>query len=234
MVRPAAGDFQVQIGARARGKRLKEIFEQLNRQVADANIPPGRLGERGRIEHQIRAPAQVDRRQRQAFVHGHDKVAGAVDSLLIAERLPHGLPEHDADIFDRVMLVDVQVAARFEFEVERAVPREELQHVVEKAHAGGDGVASAAIQAEPGADVRLGRRTAERRSTRLHARCVIPPYSLPPAVDLFASLLHLLPTTYYYGSKQNNPSANRSSGLARRARRRASRSSAGSARTLRS
>ena len=114
----------MQVGARARGKRLKEILEQLDRQVADADIPPRRLGEPRRIEHKVRAPAQVDRRQRQAFVHGHDKVAGAVDSLFVAERLPHGLPEHDADVFDRMMLVDVQVAARFEFEVEGAVPVE--------------------------------------------------------------------------------------------------------------
>ena len=46
------------------------------------------------------------------------------------------LAEHDADVFDRVMLIDVQVADRFDRQVDRRVPRQQRQHVIEEPDAG--------------------------------------------------------------------------------------------------
>ena len=53
------------------------------------------------------------------------------------------LAERDADVLDRVVRVDVQVALRLHVEVEHAVPRDLVQHVVEERHAGGELRASA-------------------------------------------------------------------------------------------
>ena len=65
-------------------------------------------------------------------------------------------PENDAHVLHRVMLIDVQVAARLEIQVEAAVPGEKLQHVIEKANAGRDLVSAAAVQIQAPADIGLG------------------------------------------------------------------------------
>ena len=52
-----------------------------------------------------------------------------------------------------MVLVNVQIAARLDLEVESAMAGKQLQHVVEKADAGGNLVASAPVQVQPDADV---------------------------------------------------------------------------------
>ena len=56
------------------------------------------------------APAEIDGGDGERFVHRHDEIAGAVDALLVAERAIDSLAERDADVFDGVVLVDVEVA----------------------------------------------------------------------------------------------------------------------------
>jgi hypothetical protein len=46
------------------------------------------------------------------------------------------LAERDADVLDGVVGVDVQVALRLDVEVEHAVARHLVEHVLEKRHAG--------------------------------------------------------------------------------------------------
>ena len=91
--------------------------------------------------------AEIDRDHGQGFVHGQDEIAGAVDAFAVAQRLGEQLAEHDADVFDGVVLIDVEIAFGVEFEIEAAVLGEQLQHVIEEADAGGDLVAAAAFDA---------------------------------------------------------------------------------------
>jgi hypothetical protein len=58
----------------------------------------------------------------------------------------HRFTEGDAGVFDGVVLVDVEVATRDEIEVESAVPRDLLEHVVEEANAGVDARLAAPIK----------------------------------------------------------------------------------------
>ena len=104
---------------------------------------------------QRRAAAEVDGDDGEGFVHGQDEVAGAVDAFAVAEGFGEELAEDDADVFDGVVLVDVEIAIGFELEVEAAVFGEELQHVVEEADAGGDLVAAAAFDVERAGDLRF-------------------------------------------------------------------------------
>src|SRR5208283_2117205 len=46
------------------------------------------------------------------------------------------------------MLVDVEVALGFDFEIEETMARETIQHVIEEGNAGGDLAASAAVELE--------------------------------------------------------------------------------------
>ena len=58
------------------------------------------------------------------------------------------LPQDDPHVFDRVVLIDVEISVGFEVEVEAAVLREKLEHVVEETNAGRDFVASPAVNAQ--------------------------------------------------------------------------------------
>ena len=52
--------------------------------------------------------AAVDQR----LFHRQREVAVAADARLVAQRLPQRLAQADAHVFDRVVLIDVQVALR--------------------------------------------------------------------------------------------------------------------------
>jgi len=104
---------------------------------------------RGRKVHDgVRTTAQIDGGHRQGFIHRHDEIAGAVDPLAISQRLQHRLAQHDTDVFDGVMLVNVEIAGRRQRQVEAAMPGEQLQHVIEEANAGPHVVAAASIHSE--------------------------------------------------------------------------------------
>jgi len=68
---------------------------------------------------------------------------------------PERLPERDADVFDRVMRVDMQIALGRDLEIEHAVARDLVEHVVEERHAGGQRRFSAAVKIEGNADLRF-------------------------------------------------------------------------------
>ena len=48
---------------------------------------------------------------RERLVHGQQERAVAADAALVAERLAQRLAEREADVLDRVVPVDVEVAA---------------------------------------------------------------------------------------------------------------------------
>ena len=61
-------------------------------------------------------------------------------------------PDDDADILNRVMRIDLQIALRFNREIDQAVPRQQIEHVIEKPHAGLDRRCALAVQIECDAD----------------------------------------------------------------------------------
>ena len=90
------------------------------------------------VDDEGRAPAQVDGGDGERLVHRHDEVARAQNAALVAQREVEGLAQRDAHVFHGVVLIDIEVALAGEREVEAAVAREQLQHVVEEADACGD------------------------------------------------------------------------------------------------
>ena len=102
------------------------------------------------------ASGEIDGGDGEGLIHGHEEVSGAEDSTFVSEGCREGFAESDAGVFDGVVLVHVEVAFDLEGEVEAAVAGEELQHVIEEADAGGDGVASLPVDEEGKGDVGLG------------------------------------------------------------------------------
>ena len=74
----------------------------------------------------------------QRLFHRQREVAVAADARLVAQRLPQCLAQADAHVFDRVVLIDVQVALRSDRQVAGRVLGQQRQHVIEEADAGGD------------------------------------------------------------------------------------------------
>ena len=102
------------------------------------------------LPHQERPARNVERDAGQGLVHGEIGKAIAGDALLVAERRGHGLAEHDAGIFGRVVLVDVEVAFGLEGNVDQRMAGELLDHMVEEADAGRDVVGAGAVEIDRG------------------------------------------------------------------------------------
>ncbi len=92
----------------AAGEAFEEIGDEFGLEVADeAGADLGVDGVSG-------AAAEVDCGDGEGFVHGHEEVSGAEDAALVAEGAVEGFAERDADVFDGVVLVDVEVAGALE------------------------------------------------------------------------------------------------------------------------
>ena len=102
-----------------------------------SNSPIMRALER-HVHVEARAAGEIDHHARQRLVERHVGVAVAAHALLVADRLGDRLAERDADVLDRVVAVDVQVALGLDLEVDQAVARDLVEHVVEERHAGGE------------------------------------------------------------------------------------------------
>ena len=105
-----------------------------------------------------RPTAEVDGGAGERVVHRHDRVAVAGDPAPVAERAVERLAERERGVLGRVVGARLEVAHAFEHEVEPAVEGELLEQVVVQARAGGDAHTPGAVEREPDADPRLGRR----------------------------------------------------------------------------
>ena len=84
MARAPVEHLDVDVRARADARNpSKKSWTSSVWQVADAR--DARL----QIDDRVRPPAEIDRGNRQRFVHRHHEVAGAVDAAPVAERLRH-------------------------------------------------------------------------------------------------------------------------------------------------
>ena len=111
---------------------MEEFLEQFG--IDDANLVPGEA----HLPDQVGPVAQVDRGANQRLVHRHIGVAKADHARIAAHGFLERLAQHDADIFHRVVLVDVEVALGLHVNVHGGVLGKAFQHVVEEAHAGGN------------------------------------------------------------------------------------------------
>src|SRR5690606_2967767 len=111
------------------GERAEEVRHELGRQLADA-LPRERA-----LEDEIRPAAEIDRDLRVRLVHRQQETVPA-DAAFVAERALQRFAERERDVLDRMMLVDLEVAAALDLEREPAVLADLLEHVVEEADAG--------------------------------------------------------------------------------------------------
>ena len=107
---------------------LEELVHEIDVEFADA---------RAReidVKFESGAAREIDHDARQRFVERHVGVSIAAHTLLVAHRFCECLAERDADVFHGVMCIDVQVASRLDLEIEHAMARDLVEHVIEKRH----------------------------------------------------------------------------------------------------
>ena len=98
---------------------------------------------------------EVDDDARQRFIERHITVAIAGEPLLVAPGLGQRLAKGDADILDRMMGVDMQIALDIDIKVDQAVTGNLIQHVIEERYASGKLALAGAIEVETHGDLRL-------------------------------------------------------------------------------
>ncbi len=103
---------------------------------------------RGKLNFKVKmgAVAQVQGYLGQSFVHGHPGLAEAAHPWPGLEGFFEGLAQADADVLHGVVLVHLQVAFGLYLQVEIAVGRKQVQHMVKKRDAGLDRGFSPAIE----------------------------------------------------------------------------------------
>src|SRR4030095_6991119 len=128
---------------------LEKVMNQLALQIShEAHL-------HAEVHDGVRPSAQIDGCHAEPLVPRHYAVPRAGDALAATERARHGFAERDADILDGVVLVDVEISLGADSKVEGAVSRHQLQHVIQKADAGGDVVAGVPFDAKAHANLRL-------------------------------------------------------------------------------
>src|SRR5258708_2196024 len=140
MMRVAAAEqVEMQVHPDLVGHRLHKVVDQLGLKIADpllANL---------HVVAKIRAPADIDNRGADRLVQRHRRFAEALDSRAVAERLPKRAPEHDSNVFDRVMVIYMQIAVGRDFKIEESMAGEALKHVIEEGNPGPGLTASRAV-----------------------------------------------------------------------------------------
>src|SRR5258708_6762098 len=121
----AAHQVEVQVHPDFISQRFHEIVHQLSLEVADPL-----LADRD-VVSEVRAPADIDNRGTDGLVKRHGGLAEALDSSAITERLSKRSAHDHPNVFDRVMVIDMQIATGLDLQVEESVAREALEHVVE-------------------------------------------------------------------------------------------------------
>jgi hypothetical protein len=138
------------VGPRASCKTLEEVSHKFRLQITDKARPDFAVDGEGC------APAKIDGGNGKRLVHRHEEVTGAQDSAPVAERTIEGFAKRNANVFDSMMLIDVEIAIAFKFQVKRAVTSKQLKHVVEEPDAGGNLVLSRSFNREFDRNARFG------------------------------------------------------------------------------
>ncbi len=123
------------------------------------------------VVHEVRTSTDVHDSLGQGIVQRNERVAVTRDARLVAEGFTDGVTEHDRDILDGVVSVDLHVTFGTHREVGQGVLRERREHVIVERDAGVDRAGAGAIEVKAQLDARLARGSRDRcGAAAAHAR----------------------------------------------------------------
>ena len=109
MVRSPVQHSGMNVGFGAPRESLEEIVNQLGLKIA--HEPDCTL-----VSRPHSSPAKIDRSQPMGFIHRHQEISGSKNPLLVTQCLVECLPEYDAYILYRVVLIDFEITVGFELQ----------------------------------------------------------------------------------------------------------------------
>lgn len=129
----------------------KELRDVLGRHLAEP------IARERQVPVESTPPGHIDRDEDEGLVHRGVIGGVALDRLALLERSRDCLTKHDADIFDRVVIVDLEVALRANAEIEAPMESHQLQHMIEELDAGVDVLARPTVEIENDVDAGFSR-----------------------------------------------------------------------------
>lgn len=108
-------------------------------------------------KHKRHATTEINGSRHECFFHRKRNAAVSSEAFFITECFGECLAKTDARVFDRVVMIDVQIALRDYSEVDQRVLCQQRQHVVKEADSRVDLSLSGAVQIEREVDGRFGR-----------------------------------------------------------------------------
>jgi len=82
-------------------------------------------------------------------------MAIAADALFISNRLVYGLAKSNANILDRMVRINVQIARGLNFQINHPMAGNLIQHMLKKSHARVETPEAASVQIQPDLDLSL-------------------------------------------------------------------------------
>src|ERR1700733_10454015 len=141
--------FNVQRDPGVAGEGLEKFAHELRIEIAD--LLRRKLGP----EDEERPARYIERNPGQRFVHWQEAIGIAGQASLVAERLRQRLAERDAHILDRVMIVDMAVALSPNFDIDKGMARQLIEHMIEETNAGCNISKARPIEIEANLNARL-------------------------------------------------------------------------------
>lgn len=114
------------------GQRLKEFAHKLGVECADL-----RRGEVD-IPHKEGTAGNIHGSLGHRLIHGKIERGVAGNAAPVTQRLRDGLADGDAGIFDRMVIIDMQVTLNLDIHVDQRMAAQLVQHMIEKSHPGGN------------------------------------------------------------------------------------------------
>src|SRR5580693_5500291 len=105
---------------------IEEIRHQFSLQIAhQTNFDQIPVHKRG-------TTPEIHRDHGQRLIHRKNKIAGTVNAFAVAKGFRKQLADYDADVFHRVVLIDIEIADSLELKIEPTMLGKKFQHVIEK------------------------------------------------------------------------------------------------------
>ncbi len=170
MMRVAAVvNVHVEVALGPRRERREEFFRQLAIEVTDPFTV-----ETSDLPDECRPATEVDGDRDEHLVHGKRRGSVANDAGALPECLFERIAEHEPDVLDRVVRIDLDVTGRGQLEIVESVARKGVHHVAEERDRRRDRAGATAVEIQSDADLGLLRVALELDAT-CHSFLYQPP-----------------------------------------------------------
>jgi hypothetical protein len=150
-------NMQGQTGVENKGS--KKLFRQRGIEGSDFCLGQGHL------IVQIGPIGKISADPGKGFIHGNIGMTVAANTRFVAKRLLKSHPQTDSQILDGVMIVDLDITMRGDFQIKETVNSKQGKHVIQKTDTGMNGGSAHAIKGEDQLDIGFSGLTMNRRST---------------------------------------------------------------------